>query len=69
MTYVGLSIRSYRDGITVDQNQYIAGLSQIPISKKRASEKNVNLDEKEKKEYRALVGQLNWVATQTRPDI
>ena len=68
-TYVGLSIRSYRDGITVDQIQYIAGLAQIPISKKRASEKNVNLDEKEKKEYRALVGQLNWVATHTRPDI
>ena len=68
-TYVGLSIRSYRDGITVDQIQYIAGLAQIPISKKRASEKNVNLDGKEKKEYRALVGQLNWVATHTRPDI
>ena len=38
-TYVSLSIRSYRDGITVDQNQYIAGLAQIPISKKRESKK------------------------------
>ena len=37
-TYVGLSIRSYRDGITVDQNKYIVELAQIPISKKRASQ-------------------------------
>ena len=27
------------------------------------------LADDEKKEYRALVGQLNWIATQTRPDI
>ena len=40
----------------------------IPI-KKRASEKKEASDEKEKKEYRALVGQLNWVYTHTRPDI
>ena len=36
---------------------------------KRASGKKEVLDEKEKKEYRALVGQLNWVSTHTRPDI
>ena len=41
----------------------------IPINKKRASEKKEALDDKEKKEYRALVGQLNWVSTHTRPDI
>ena len=36
---------------------------------KRASEKKEVLKDKEKKEYRALVGQLNWVLTNTRPDI
>ena len=41
----------------------------IPINKRRASEKGDKLDEKEKKEYRALIGQLNWVSTHTRPDI
>ena len=44
-------------------------MSSIPINKRRASEKSEKLDEKEKKEYRALVGQLNWISTHTRPDI
>ena len=68
-TYVGLRIQSYKDGWTIDQNQYIAGLDMIPINKQRASEKKEALDDKEKKEYRALVGQLNWISTHTRPDI
>ena len=68
-TYVGLRIQSYKDGWTIDQNQYIAGIEMIPVNKRRASEKKEALDDKEKKEYRALVGQLNWVSTHTRPDI
>ena len=72
-TYVGLSIKSYEDGLTIDQDQYIASLTPIPISKERLAEKNDcennRLNEKEKKAYRALVGQLNWVATHTRPDV
>ena len=50
-TYVGLSIKAYNDGITVDQNQYIVSLTQIPISKMRASEKKDKLIEFEKKAY------------------
>merc|ERR1712105_103555 len=42
-TYVGLRVKSYKNGMTIDG--------------------------KEKKEYRALVDQLNWVSTHTRPDI
>ena len=72
-TYVGLSIKSYGDGLTIDQDQYIDSLAPIPISKERLAEKNDcennKLKEKEKKAYRALVGQLNWVATHTRPDV
>ena len=55
-THVGLRIKSYKDGLTIDQNQYIAGLDTIPINKKRALEKKEALYGKEKKEYRALVG-------------
>ena len=47
-TYVGLSIKSYADGITIDQNQYVAGIDSIPINKKRASEKKDILSEMEK---------------------
>ena len=68
-TYVGLSIKSYEDGITVDQNQYVASLNPVSISTSRSSQRKSPLIESEKVAYRALVGQLNWVATHTRPDI
>ena len=68
-TYVGLSIKSYDDGITIDQSQYIASLNPIPISQSRLSQRKSLLIDSEKVAYRALVGQLNWVATHTRPDI
>ena len=68
-TYVGLSIKSYSDGITIDQTQYISSLNTIPVSKDRISQKKSQLLESEIVAYRALVGQLNWVATHTRPDI
>ena len=41
----------------------------MPLSRARINNKNSDLTDKEKSEYRALVGQLNWMATQTRPDI
>ena len=67
--YVGLSIKSYDNGITIDQNQYIASLNPIPLSQSRLSQRKSLLNSLEKVAYRALVGQLNWVATHTRPDI
>ena len=68
--YVGLNIVTNEDGsISVDQHQYGASLKSITISKQRAAMKNSDLSEKERSEYRGLVGQLNWMATQTRPDI
>ena len=68
-TYVGLCIKSYTDGITVDQSRYISSLIPIPICKARSTQKNSLLSASEKTDYRALVGQLHWVATHTRPDI
>ena len=68
-TYVGLNIRTYWDGITVDQIQYASSLVPVQISKARAMQKHSQLSENEKADYRALVGQLNWMATHSRPDI
>ena len=68
-TYVGIRVNSYQDGITMDQDHYIASLTAIPISKDRALEKHSELNKKEKQSFRALVGQLSWVSTHTRPDI
>ena len=68
-TYVGLSIRSYRDGITVDQGQYVSSLQPILVNRARALQKHSMLSDSEKTDYRALCGQLHWVATNTRPDV
>ena len=67
--YVGLNIESTNEGFLVDQLQYASGLQPISISRARAMKKGSDLSEDEKTEYRALVGQLNWIATNTRPDI
>ena len=68
-TYIGLTIRSCNNGLSVDQIQYTSSLKSIPISQDRALQKTSQLSENEKRSYRALIGQLNWIATHTRPDI
>ena len=67
--YVGLNIESTSEGILVDQLQYAKGLQPICVSRVRAMNKGSELSEEEKAEYRAILGQLNWIATNTRPDI
>ena len=68
-TYVGIKVNSYNDGLTMDQDHYVASLSTIPISKERALEKDSDLTKKEMQSLRASVGQLSWISTHTRPDI
>ena len=69
-TYLGLSIKSYEDGITIDQSDYISSLKPIPINKERkALYKADQLSDSEKGGYRSLNGQFGWISTHTRPDI
>ena len=67
--YVGLNIMSNMDGITVDQIQYASTLSAVEVSYARSMQKKSELSEQEKAGYRALIGQLSWMSTHTRPDI
>ena len=70
LKYIGLRIQSSNeDGATIDQDDYIKSIRTIDITKERMNNKNSDLSEAERCEFRSLVGQLNWVATQTRPDI
>ena len=68
-TYVGINFNAYKDGLTMDQDHYIKSLTTIPISTARATEKNCDLTKDEKKTFRALIGQMSWVSTHTRPDV
>lgn len=68
--YVGLSVVSNEDGsVTLDQNQYAATLNPVSIGRQRSTMRTSELSDREKSEYRAALGQLNWIATHTRPDI
>ena len=40
-----------------------------PVPRRRMTEKESSLTSDEKKWYKALIGQLSWIATHTRPDI
>ena len=68
-TYVGIRFNSYQDGLTMDQEHYIASISKIDLPKLRKTQKDSDLTTKERKSFRTLVGQLSWLSTHTRPDI
>ena len=68
--YIGLRINNNcMKETTIDQLDYASTLKPIPISCERAGKKLSELSSSEKVEYRSLIGQLNWIGTQTRPDI
>ena len=65
--FTGLNIRQTKDGIFVDQNEYIQSI--VPIKLDKFVEKETKLSKEKFAQYRALTGQLNWAAENTRPDI
>jgi len=65
--YVGVNVTNAEKFIGVDQEHYIRALQEVTISAGRP--RSDDLTDDERREYRSVVGQLNWVATQTRPDI
>ena len=67
--YIGLNIDSRENCIYVDQGQYINSLEPIKISRGRSRQRDSLLLDEEKTAFRTLVGQLNWITTNTRPDI
>ena len=59
-------MNQHQDGIKMHQCAYISDMEVMEIDKERLHE-SLNADEKQK--YRTLIGQLNWVSSQTSPDI
>ena len=68
--YVGIYLSQQRDGsITIHQHDYISDIQLIDIDRERALMKKDPLTAKESQQLKAIAGQLNWVSSQTRPDI
>ena len=68
-TYLDIQLIQNEDfSLTISQNNYIDCISEIKLSNKRSKKKS-SLLSNEEKTYRSAVGQLNWVAGISRPDI
>ena len=67
--YVGLNITQRRNEVKIDQNNYVASIEPIRISKERKENPDSLLTPEEKSDLKQLAGQMIWAASQTRPDV
>ena len=67
MRYLGLSLSSEEGALTINLNHYAEKMEEIPINPERSDEDV--LTPAELKNLRTLSGQINWLATQCRPDL
>lgn len=67
--YIGVNIIQSGQTIQLNQTDYIMTIQPIVLSKQRCNRKFDQLSKEESEKYRALIGQLNWISTQSRPDV
>ena len=65
----GVRIKQLEDGsIVQDQEEYLQSVGEVELSKERQKQGTSPVTEKERTELRALLGALQWLVTQSRPD-
>ena len=73
ISYVGLQVNHSGDSITLDQQHYVEKMEMISKEElKKCTETGNNeevVNELGQSLFRSKVGALNWLATQTRPDV
>lgn len=67
--YVGWHLKQSNQGITVSQDNYTKKVDNPDMDKYRCREGEDILDEEEQSHFRKLVGSINWLAMNTRPDL
>ena len=73
VTYCGKEIKLMKEGqeycVTLSQDGFIDGrLDEMEVAKHRRASPDSYATEEEKANYRSIVGSLQWLATQSRPD-
>ena len=68
LVYLGLVVDQTSLGIKLSLDRYIEGLQELDTSKIGSDKKRL-LNRQEKSEIKHLIGQINWIASQSRPDI
>ncbi|CAC5412669.1 unnamed protein product [Mytilus coruscus] len=67
--YIGFMIKQNNEGIQLDHSIYMEKLDHQHIEPRRAIQKLKQLTQEEQKDYRRMVGQLNWEVQGSRPDL
>ena len=67
--YIGLELSHDEKGLYLSQKGYVDELNEIHFDKQRKANINSNLSPEEKHTLRSVIGKLNWLSTQTRPDL
>ena len=68
--YIGVNLKQNEDfSITISQNEYTNSLQPVLLDKKQSSDKNRMLTDEERTLLRGALGQLNWLAGMSRPEI
>ena len=65
----GVNVKRTEEGFELSQPQYVAGISEIPVSASRRKSQEESTSEREKTQLRALLGALSWHAQQVAPHI
>ena len=67
-TYIGLNLRQQEEGMMIDQKAFTCTVEVEKVNTKNrpACDK---LSDTEKKAYQRLLGKINWLANQSRPDL
>ena len=68
-SYIGLDVTMANNGIVMSQIKYVNKLNASNLEITRKTEKASDLDKCEHEQFRKIVGQLNWAAQHTRPDL
>jgi len=68
-TYVGWNIKQSSGCITIDQISYQNTITPIAITEARKQQHDFFLSDIEKKQYQQLLGKLQWITSQSRPDL
>ena len=66
--YLGLVVSQVSSGIQLSLENYISSIKEMDTSR-LGKDKTRPLDSDERSEFKHLVGQINWVATQCRPHV
>ena len=68
--FLGKYIRQLADGtLVIQQRGYAENISSIVISKERRRERDHDTTDMEKGQMRAVLGEINWLVSGTRPDL